>query len=180
MVTRFKILAAVIGLTVWSYALAGVGEVYAEEVSAENLLLEETFIKTENTALFPSTNPVEGFTQTTVKCPSRRACTIRVELSAQFSSIQNPNVAGVVLLIDSSQADVQPFAVVGLDSTSTGGGSNARTFAWMKTGLTRGPHTIDVLFFTTGGTATVPSRILTVQVYSSFSDHGKEHEDEER
>jgi hypothetical protein len=164
MITRFKI-SAVIGLIVWSHAFGGIGEAYAEEVSAENLNLETTFIKTENTALFLSTNPIAGFTQTTVDCPGRGGCTIRVELSTQFSGIQVPNVAAVALLIDSSQADVQPFAVVGLDSTSTGGGSNARTFSWMKTGLTRGQHTIDVTFFTTGGSASVPGRTLTIQVY---------------
>lgn len=167
MITRFKVIsAAVIGLAVWSHALVGIGEVYAEEVSAQNLRLEKTFIKTENTGLILSTSPVAGFTQTTVNCPERGTCTIRVELSTQFSGIQNPNVAAVTLLIDGAQTDVQPFAAVGLDSTSIGGGSNARTFSWMKTGLPRGPHTIDVFFFTTGGTAGVAGHILTVQVFT--------------
>jgi len=170
MVTRFKISAAAIGLIVWSHAFVGVGEAYAEEVSVGNLRLERTFIKTENASPVLSTTPTAGFTQTKVNCSARGACTIRVEVSAQFSNIQDPNVAAIVLLIDDSQAGVQPFAVLGLDSTSTTGASNARTFSWMKTGLTRGEHTIDVSFFVTGGSAGLVGHTLTIQVFSSLQD----------
>ena len=62
---------------------------------------------------------------------------------------------------------MQPFSVAGLDTATTPGASTARTFSWMKTGVTEGEHTIEVLFYVTGGTAGLVGRTLTIPTFSS-------------
>ncbi|MGO8987412.1 MAG: hypothetical protein ACLQGU_06495 [bacterium] len=161
---------AIIGLTICSYALLEVSEVYAGEIPTPALSLERTYIKTTNTALYISPTPVDAFTPTIVRCPGSGTCTIRVEVSTQFSGITPPEVAAVVILIDDSQTGVQPYAVLGFDSTSTGGASNVRTFSVMKERLSRGHHSVDVLFYVTGGSAASASRTLTIEIYKPFKE----------
>lgn len=136
----------------------------AQEASAENLISMSTSIKTAGPIGFSDT-PTEALTPTTVTCPG--GCTLRIELSSQFSNVPIGSVAAVYVVVDDSPIDIYPTATIGFDSTSNSGASNVRTFAWMKKDLAHGKHTIRVFLFLAGtsGSAGSFSRTLTVGVY---------------
>jgi hypothetical protein len=175
MIAVFKIspvaAAATMGITILALSLAGISKANADEVSAANLLLKSTHIKTESTNVhFGSLTP--AFTPTTVRCRQHTRCTVRIEVSAQFANIQQPDVAAAVVRVDNSEGGVLPNSVLGLDTAgTTPGASTARTFTWMKKGLTTGEHTVTIDFFTsTGGAADSPNRTLTIEVYNQSDE----------
>jgi hypothetical protein len=137
--------------------------VNAQEVSLEDLVLMRTSIKTGGSVFFSST-PVEALTPTTVTCPG--GCTLRIQLSSQFSSVPNGSVAAVSVVVDGSPIGVLPSNAIGFDSTSNSGASNVRTFTWVKQDVANGKHTVRVFLFLAGaGTAGSFSRTLTVDAY---------------
>ena len=138
------------------------GTANAQEVVAENLKLISTSIKTAGSLIF-STTATEALTPTDVGC--RGSCTLRIELSSQFSNVPVGSVAGVQVLVDDSPTGINPITPVGFDSTSNTGASNVRTFSWMKRNVTNGRHTVRVLYFTTAGSAGSFSRTLTITIY---------------
>ena len=136
-----------------------------------NLVRLNTYMKTTDTGLTLSTIPVNAFSPTTVYCPPPGHCVLGIHLAAQFSALTppDPNVAAVIVSVDGSTAGILPNAVLGLDSTSTGGGSNARSFLWMAKGLNPGFHSVQVQLYVasptgsgSGGSAT---RTLQIDVY---------------
>jgi len=134
-----------------------------------DLHLKKTLITTGGPLSF-STSPTEAIDPTTVRCPSsaRWQCTLRIELSSQFSTVPEGMVAAVSVLVDESPDQIEPANPVGFDSTSNSGASNVRTFSWVKRDLDPGSHTIRVFFFLAGtgdGRAGSFSRILTVDAY---------------
>lgn len=176
---RLTILGATIGLAIWAPIFLGFADALGEEVTAEDLHLERTFIKSNGTGVTLTPAPVLGFSPTTVSCPRRRICTIRVEVSSQFENLEVPNIAAGLVLIDNSQDGVQPFSAAGLATANMPpSATTARTFTWVKTGLTHGEHTVDVFFFVSGGTAALVGHTLTIQTFSS-DEKGLEKEREE-
>jgi hypothetical protein len=170
MIRILKILpsfAAIMWVAILASALIGVGgKAYARGVSAENLLLKSTYIKTERDNLHFG-SPMRAFSSTIIKCPQYQTCTIRIELSAQFANIRQPDIAAAEVRVDNSQSGVLPNSILGLDvENTTIGSSTVRTFSWMKKDI-KGTHNVDVNLFTnTGGAADSPNRTLTIQVYS--------------
>jgi hypothetical protein len=135
------------------------------DTTSAQLRREDTVITTGGSLNF-STTLQEVLEPTTVHCRSRRPCTLRLELSSQFSNVPVGSVAAVRLLMDDSPEGIEPANPAGLDSTSNSGASNVRTFSWVKRDVDRGSHTIRVFFFVSpSGTAGSFSRILTVDVF---------------
>ena len=146
--------------------------------SAENLSLQGTYIKTGgplNLSDF-SSGLQEAVPPTTIKCPkvNKTTCTVRIELSSEFSNVTPDTVAAAAVLVDDSPDGIAPSNVAGFDSTSTTGASNVRTFSWVKTGLNTGDHVIEMFLFTSSvsGTGSAGSfmRTLTIQVYTSAAN----------
>lgn len=137
----------------------------ASEYSASSLKLQNTYLKTSNDPLVLSTSPANALTPTTVICPQPGPCVLDIEFAAQFNSLTSSAVAAAVVTVDGSTAEVSPCAPCGLDSTSTGGGSNARSYLWMAKGIQPGSHSVAVQLSTTQDSAGSSSRSLKVEVY---------------
>lgn len=157
---RCLLFAFAIGLTVCAYA---------GEVLSSNLIRLVTYMKTTDVPLFLSLTPANALSPTTVQCPPPGQCVLGIQFAAQFNALNppDPNVAAVIVSIDGSTSGVLPNGVLGLDSNSTGGGSNARSFLWMTKGLNPGPHTVQVQLYVTSptGSAASADRTLQVDVY---------------
>src|SRR5262245_22537797 len=156
--------------TVATAVLASLVVLVTVNTTSAQLRREETVITTADAINF-STRPQQVLEPTTVQCRPRRPCTLRIELSSQFSSVTVGSVAAAQVLVDDSPDGIEPANPVGLDSTSNTGASNARTFSWVKRDVGRGSHTIRVFFLVSpSGTAGSFSRILTVDVLRGDSD----------
>jgi hypothetical protein len=143
--------------------------VRAQEVSVSDLRLTKTYLKTTDVPLIISATPTDAFSPTRVNCQAGGPCVLGIELTAQFSGLTppDPNAIAAVVTVDGSTAEVLPNGVLGLDSTSTGGGSNARSFLWMTKDLHPGPHSVSVQFYVAAanGTAGSATRTLKIDVY---------------
>jgi hypothetical protein len=139
-----------------------------EETTATGLVLAKV-VKTSSAPLQITTTPSAAFeTPLKVACIALvyTKCALLIHLDTQVNAItsnDNAAVFGVEIQVDGSSTNISPNAVLGLDSTSTGGGSNARSFTWIKIGLAPGKHEVNVQFFTTEGTAASADRTLTVE-----------------
>ena len=142
---------------------------YSGEVSTPNLKLKATYFNTTDVSLTITTTPTDAFSPTTVTCPRPRPCVLGIELASQFSGLNppNPNVVAAIVTVDGSTAAVLPHAVLGLSSTSTGGGSDARSFIWATAGLSSGRHSVQIQFFVPNGSAGSATRTLKIDVYES-------------
>lgn len=149
---------------------------YSGEVSAPNLKLKTTYLKTTDVGLTISTSPTDAFSPTTVTCPRPGPCVLSIQLATQFNGLNppNPNVVAAIVTVDGSTAAVLPNGVLGLSSTSTGGGSDARSFIWVAEGLYPGPHSVQIQFFVPNGSASSANRTLKIDVYeSNRTDHSE-------
>jgi hypothetical protein len=140
---------------------------FAGEVESSKLIRLITYMKTTDVGLLLSPTPANALTPATVQCPPPGDCVLGIQFAAQFSGLTppDPNVAGVIVSVDGSTGAVLPNGVLGLDSHSTGGGSNARSFLWMTKELSPGPHTVQVQLFVTSGSAGSADRTLQIDVY---------------
>jgi hypothetical protein len=155
-----------------AYAQGGQPDPGTERVTIETaqstsaLTLKRTKITTLDNGLSLSTTPVLAFSQVTGRCPATAVtCTIGVEISSQFFNLSGSNVAQIIIAIDGSGLGINPSSVVNVN-TNTGTLATTSTFTFMKTGLSPGPHTVDVSFDTNAGTGTAGFRTLTVQVFT--------------
>jgi len=159
-----------IALVLWLSVGPNTGSTYAAEVSATNLALQKTTLKTVDTSLGLSTTPANAFSQSTINCPGTSGtCTVRVEVSSQFSDLTTGDVVVIGISVDGLQSGVKPSPTVTVhDTTSTGSAAGVRTFSWMKKGLGLGSHTVNAAFFVTPSNnafANAGYRTLTLQVY---------------
>lgn len=143
---------------------------YAGEVVSSNLIRLVTYMKTTDVPLFLSPTPANAVSPTTVQCPPPGQCVLGIQFAAQFNALTppDPNVAAIVVSVDGSTSGVLPNGVLGLDSSSTGGGSNARSFLWMAKGLSPGSHTVQVQLYVPTGSAASAGRTLQIDVYKSL------------
>jgi hypothetical protein len=139
------------------------------EVSTPNLKLKATYFKTSDVPLTITPTPADAVSPTTVSCPRPAPCVLGIELSSQFNGLTppNPNVVAAIVLVDGSIDTILPHAVLGLSSTSTGGGSDARGYIWTTKALPSGPHAVQVLLSVPEGSAGSFSRSLKIDVYEA-------------
>jgi hypothetical protein len=109
---------------------------------------------------------------------------LSIEVASQFNGLDpaNPNVVAAIVTVDGSTTAVEPNAVLGLSSTSTGGGSDARSFVWVAGGLSPGQHSVQIQFFVPTGGALSANRTLKINVYTSKRKSGgnkADHDDSE-
>jgi hypothetical protein len=152
--------------------------VNADEVLLSGLTLTKTYLKTTDVSFIISATPTDAFSPTRVNCRPPGPCVLGIELTAQFSGLTPPdNVIAAIVSVDGSTAEVLPNGLLGLDSTSTGGGSNARSFLWMTRDLQTGPHSVSVQFYVVAanGSAGSANRTLKTDVYK----RGHSEEDDE-
>jgi hypothetical protein len=136
------------------------------EVLVPNKILQRTYMRTHDNALGLTTAYVNAFSPTSIACPVSAGCTIRVEVSSQFWDIDAGTVARMRVMVDGSTAGVEPDSLVNVDSTSTGGWANARTFQWMKSYVPYGNHTVQVQFQVSAGNAYAGYRMVTIEVFN--------------
>jgi hypothetical protein len=144
-----------------------------EVMSAGNLVLKATHIKTGAPISFGEGEFPEAVAPTILDCPGAKksTCTLHIELVTQFSNITPGMVAGAALLINDVPTGVEPSNIVGFDSTSTGSASNTSTFTWVKEDLPKAWHKVQVFLFLSNISGTEPgfagsfSRTLTIGVF---------------
>jgi hypothetical protein len=132
--------------------------------------IEKTYIKTSSAPLEISPSLSPALTPTNVKCQTSCALEIRLETQIDGLTPPDPNVVAAVVRVDGSDVGVKPTSVLGLDSTSTGGGSNSRSFTWMATELGKGVHVVSVYLFTAEGSAASANRTLVINVVSQSNE----------
>lgn len=160
----FRLYAANVSMLV-AISLFGQSAACGQEVvTALDRTLQKTHMRQETTYLSFSNTPVPAFAPTTIQC-GNQTCSVRAEISSQFFNVTSGNVARIHV-----KADGVPFPSTGFD---VDGGINRpvatlTTVAYLKTGLTPGPHTVTVEFDmrSPGGTADAGIRTLTVQVFT--------------
>jgi len=160
--TLFSLAVAVAGLL---SALAPPAR--AVEEFAPTLNLRKTYLKTQTQSSAVTGSWSDAFTNTTVNCPDEPgSCVIRVEVSSLFGQVPSGSVALLRARVDGFSAAP---GWVEVDSTSTDGFSNSRTFTWARTGLANGNHTVDVEFGMagSGAPALAGPRTLTIEVYKT-------------
>ena len=138
----------------------------AAEVLVPNKILQRTYMRTHDNALGLTTALVNAFGPTSIACPVTAGCTVRIEVSSQFWEIDAGTVARMNVLVDNSGAGVEPNPLVNVDSTSTGGLANVRTFQWMKSYVPYGNHTVQVQFQVSAGNAYAGYRMVTIEVFN--------------
>ena len=157
--------------TLLGFAVAGLLSIgtYAQETEASGTAVK-TYVKTSSVPLQISHGSIQAMTPTTVHCPAKCALEIRFDAQVNALTPGDPNVVAVVVQVDGSGSNVAPNAVLGFDSTSTGGGSNTRSFTWLASKLGVGRHIVDILLFVPEGSAASANRTLTIHVIA----HDKE------
>jgi hypothetical protein len=149
-----------------------VGSAYAGEESTVSLTPHRAQMKTSTDyAILPHVTEVAGFSPTTVDCPSK-TCTLRVEVASHFiGDGDDTDVHGIVVLVhvDGSTDGILP-AYWGVFSGHAGFLVEPRTFTFMKEGLAKGNHTVNVSYSAdlNAGSSDVfvAHRILTVQIFT--------------
>ena len=141
----------------------------AQETEASGSIVK-IYIKTNSASLQISKGLVQAVTPTKVNCPSK--CNLVIRFDTQVSGLTpgDPNVVGVVVHVDGSVSQIAPNAVLGFDSTSTGGGSNTRSFTWLASKLEAGSHIVDVLLFVPEGSAGSANRTVSIYVVAHHSE----------
>lgn len=139
------------------------GAMYAQETEASGTAVK-TYVKTSSAPLSISTELIQAVTPTAVRCPAKCALEIRFDTQLNALTPGDPNVVAVVVHVDGSVSNIAPNSALGFDSTSTGGGSNTRSFTWLASKLGAGRHIVDILLYVPEGSAGSANRTLTVHV----------------
>jgi hypothetical protein len=141
---------------------------HAQNVS--NMSSYQAFMKTANTNLTVGTTLVAGFVPTTVTCPATHAkgCSIRVQVSTQFSmSCCMQGNFRIKLTIPGTGSQIWPNSLVNVGMMGGGmmgyGDVFAHTFHFMKTGIPAGAsQTVSVQFQTDSGSGTAGYRMASI------------------
>jgi hypothetical protein len=145
----------------------------AQAQNASNLMPYGSFLRTANTNLAVSTSLVSGFNATTVTCPAAHTagCTIRVQVSTQFSmaccmqgnfriKVSIPGAGSAMWPNSLVNVGMMGGGMMGSDDTY------AHTFHWMKTGIPAGAtQTVSIQFQTDAGSGKAGYRSATVDLY---------------
>jgi hypothetical protein len=157
-----------LALGITSLVLLGVA--LGQEVGASNLQLASTTIKANNQTLALSSTQVAAFSATELTCPAThtQGCSIRIEVSSQFSNVVKGANAQVDVSISGNLFPVSPASLVdvarGAGTAETG--PAASTFDWVVLGVTAGTQVeINIDADVTSGTASAGDRTATIQLY---------------
>lgn len=160
-----------VSLVVTSVILITVA-ISAEAQNGSNLSPYKSFMRTANTNLSVSTTLVSGFGSTTVTCPATHTagCTVRVQVSSQFSMqcCMQGNFR-IKVSIPGTGSQVWPNSLVNVAMMGGGmmgyGDMFAHTFQFMKTGIPAGAtQTVAIQFQTDAGTGTAGYRSAMVDL----------------
>jgi hypothetical protein len=151
--------------------LAGIA-VSAQAQNASNLSPYQSFVKTANANLTVSTTMVSGFNSTAVTCPATHTagCTIRVQVSSQFSmQCCTQGNFRIKMSIPGTGSQVWPNSLVNVAMMGGGmmgyGNMFAHTFQFMKTGIPAGAtQTVSIQFQTDAGSGTAGYRSAMVDL----------------
>ena len=144
----------------------------AHSQNAYNLSPYKSFMRTANTNLTVSTTLVSGFNSTTVTCPATHTagCTIRVQVSSQFSMqcCMQGNFR-MKVSIPGTGSQVWPNSLVNVAMMGGGmmgyGNMFAHTFQFMKTGIPAGAtQTVSIQFQTDAGSGTAGYRSAMIDL----------------
>lgn len=148
------------------------GAAPAQEVGGSNLKLATTTIKANNQPLSLSSTQVAAFSPTELTCPAShtKGCSIRVEVSSQFSNVVKGANAQLDVSINGNLFPVSPASLVdvarGVGTAENEGGPSASTFDWVVLGVTAGAQVeIDIDADVTSGAASAGDRTATIQLY---------------
>ena len=144
----------------------------AQAQNQSNLSPYQSFMRTANANLSVSTTLVSGFNSTTVTCPATHTagCTIRVQVSTQFSmSCCMQGNFRMKVSIPGSGSQIWPNSLVNVGMMGGGmmgyGDMFAHTFQFMKTGIPAGAtQTVSIQFQTDAGTGTAGYRSAMVDL----------------
>lgn len=150
-------------------AIAGLA-ISATAQNASNMSPYKSFMKTATTNLSVGTSLVSAFNATTVTCPSSHAagCTIRVQVSSQFSmSCCMQGNFRIKVSIPGTGSQIWPNSLVNVGMMGGGmmgyGDVFAHTFHFMKTGVPAGAsQTVTIQFQTDAGSGTAGYRMANV------------------
>jgi hypothetical protein len=106
-------------------------------------------------------------TPTVVTCPGSSTCTLHIEVSSNYTSL-DPG-AGAQFRVEVDNVAATPG--VGLIRVATNNGATATgliasTFQFIKTGVTPGNHTVEFLQNVTSGTAAVCHGLQKINIYT--------------
>ena len=133
----------------------------------------QSVMKTGNTNLTVSASPAAGFTATKVTCPAAHAagCTIRVEVTTQFSmSCCMQGNFQMKVTIPGTGSQVWPSSVANVGMMGSGmmgyGDTFAHTFRFMKSGIPAGAtQTVTIQFQTDAGSGTAGYRSAAIDAF---------------
>jgi hypothetical protein len=144
----------------------------AQAQNGSNLSPYKSFMRTANTNLSVSTALVSGLSSTTVTCPATHTagCTIRVQVSSQFSMqcCMQGNFR-MKVSIPGTGSQVWPNSLANVAMMGGGmmgyGDMFAHTFQFMKTGIPAGAtQTVSIQFQTDAGSGTAGYRSAMVDL----------------
>ena len=123
-----------LGLGIAALALMGVAR--AQEMGDANLKLSTTTIKANNQTLSLSSTQVAAFSGTDLTCPSAhtQGCTIKIEVSSQFSNVPAGATAQLNVSLNGNLFAVSPTSLVNVAT----GRTTTTTFQWVVFGVTAG------------------------------------------
>jgi hypothetical protein len=145
----------------------------AQAQNSSQLYPYQSFLRTANTNMNVSTTLVSAFNSTTVTCPAAHyaGCTIRVQVSTQFSmSCCTQGKFRIKVSIPGSGSQLWPSSLVSVGMMGGGGMMGygdmaAHTFNWMKTAIPAGAtQTVSVQFQTDAGSGTAGYRFANVDL----------------
>jgi hypothetical protein len=104
---------------------------------------------------------------TVINCPGWSTCTLHIEVSSDFTSL-DPG-AGFQWRVEVDNAAATPgvgLIRVATNNGATATGLNSSTFQFIKTGVTPGNHTVEWLASVTSGAASVCNGLQKINIYT--------------
>lgn len=145
--------------------LSLLGKGFAQEVGGSGLKLSTTVIKANNQILSLSTTEVSAFSGTELTCPQShtKGCTIRVEVSSQFSGVASGASGQLNVFLNGNLFPVNPAQVI---SVVSGPRAATGTFQWVILGVTAGSQVeVDINAGVTSGTGAAGARTATIELF---------------
>ncbi len=144
----------------------------AQAQTASNISPYKSFMKTANTNLTVGTSMVAAFGSTSVTCPATHTagCTIRVQVTSQFSmSCCTQGNFRISVSIPGTGSQIWPSSLVKVAMMGGGmmgyGDVFAHSFHFMKTGIPAGAtQSVTIQFQTDAGTGTAGYRMASVDL----------------
>jgi hypothetical protein len=106
-------------------------------------------------------------TPTVITCPGSGTCTLHIEVSSNYTSLDPGAGAQIRVEVDNVAATPGVGQIrVATNNGATAAGVNSSTFQFIKTGVTPGNHTVEWLGNVTSGTASVCNGFQKISIYT--------------